>query len=129
MEQGKGTKTFSSGDVYVGEWDLGMEQGKGTITYRDGSVWDGEWDLGSKKPRAARAADFAAIDPKKYWEGAFNCFRYTDNPLKNSQRPYIEELLNAVDSYKSGDKIYKHDIIEYSTNIVENLGCSLELFE
>ena len=73
---------------------------------------------------------FSQENPKKYWEGALNCYKYTDNPAKESQRPYVDELVTSVENYKnSNSSSAKNDIFMYSNMIVENLGCSKDLFK
>ena len=47
----EGTKTwvthnFSSGDVYVGEWQYETMNGQGTYTWTDGDIYVGEWQNG-----------------------------------------------------------------------------------
>ena len=70
------------------------------------------------------------IDPKKYWEGALNCYRYTDNPIKPSYRGWVNQLTLLVENYKGyKNKQDEIEIIHVSKMIVENLGCSKDLFK
>ena len=39
-----GTKTFASGNQYVGEWKDGEFHGQGTKTYADGRIEEGIWE-------------------------------------------------------------------------------------
>jgi len=70
------------------------------------------------------------IEPKIYWEGAINCYRFTKNPNKENLRPYIDQLTLRVESYKryanNDDETW---IIQYSNTIVERLGCPKDLFK
>ena len=46
-EHGKGTYTFSNGDVYTGASIKGKGHGNGTLKTQDGTItYDGEWDNG-----------------------------------------------------------------------------------
>ena len=40
---GQGTYKFSSGNVYIGNWDKGLMNGYGRMSYYDGSVYEGNW--------------------------------------------------------------------------------------
>ena len=40
---GQGTRTYSLGAKYVGEWKNGSPHGQGTYTFPDGDVWSGPW--------------------------------------------------------------------------------------
>ncbi len=42
-DNGKVTKTYSNGDVYVGEMKDGKRNGQGTMTYKSGAVYVGNW--------------------------------------------------------------------------------------
>ena len=44
----QGTRTFTNGDKYVGEWKDGKEHGQGTFTFPNGKKYVGEWKEGSK---------------------------------------------------------------------------------
>ena len=119
---GQGTYTWTTGATYVGEWKDDKRHGKGKMTYADGKIYEGEFRNGSKV-----AIEF---DPKKYWEGALNCYRFTDSPIKDSQRPYVDLLTAQVELYKNSNaSSAKNNIFMYSNMIVENLGCSKDLFK
>ena len=45
-QNGQGTKTYSDGSKYVGEWKDGKCNGQGTLTYSDGTEYVGEWKDG-----------------------------------------------------------------------------------
>ena len=124
-KQGKGILFYKNGKIYYeGEFKNGEFHGQGKMTWPTGEVYEGEFKNGS---RIVKAVEF---DPKKYWEGALNCYRYTDNPAKESQRGYIDQLVNSVEIYKnSNSSSAKDDIFMYSNMIVENLGCSKDLFK
>ena len=47
---GQGTKTFTSGDTYTGEWKDGKLNGYGTYTDADGTTYTGEWRDGELVP-------------------------------------------------------------------------------
>ena len=47
---GQGTKTFTSGDTYTGEWKDGKRHGQGTMKYADGTKRTGEWKDGELEP-------------------------------------------------------------------------------
>ncbi|MEJ6749001.1 MAG: hypothetical protein QNK60_03645 [Flavobacteriales bacterium] len=46
-ENGYGTYTWSSGDIYKGEWKAGFKEGKGTYTWDNGSKYVGEYKNGN----------------------------------------------------------------------------------
>ena len=121
---GKGKLNFTSGGDYVGDFKDNKRHGQGTYTFADGDVIEDEWVNGSRK------IEYVDVDPKKYWEGAINCYRYTDNPIKESQRPYIDQLTLHVESYKSNNNEYDKDNIRmYSEMIVDTLQCPRKLFD
>ena len=43
-----GTRTYSNGDQYTGEFKDGEQHGQGTYTYANGTKYDGEWKDGEK---------------------------------------------------------------------------------
>ena len=45
------TRSFASGDVYVGEWAEGKMHGQGKTTWADGDVYVGEYAEGKKHGR------------------------------------------------------------------------------
>ena len=45
-ENGHGTYTWPSGDIYKGEWKDGLEDGIGKKTYSDGRVEEGRFMIG-----------------------------------------------------------------------------------
>ena len=120
---GQGTYNYVNGDKHVGDFKDNKRHGQGTYTFADGDVIEDEWVNGSRK------IEYVDVDPKKYWEGAINCYRYTDNPIKESQRPYIDQLTLHVESYKSNNNEYDKDNIRmYSEMIVDTLQCPRKLF-
>ena len=120
---GQGKYDYADGSYYIGSWENGNKHGKGKMIYANGEIIEGKWENDER-------IEFAKIDPKKYWEGALNCYRYTDNPNKKSQRGYIDQLTLRVENYKRSKNMYdENDIIMYSKMIVKNLGCSKDLFK
>ena len=145
---GQGKMTFPNGVVYEGEWKENRYHGKGKLFYKNGKInyegefknnkyhgqgkktWPGGQVYEGEFKNGSRIVKAVEIDPKKYWEGALNCYNYTDNPAKESQRGYVDELVNSVEIYKSSNSSSaKNDIFMYSNMIVENLGCSKDLFK
>jgi len=143
---GQGKFIFKSGNVYEGAWKDGEQHGLGKYIYRNGKThYEGQWKNGKKHgqgkiiwpPEQAYQGEFfhgsrVAVtvgDPKKYWEGAINCYRFTKNPNKENLRPYIDQLTLRVESYKryanNDDETW---IIQLSETIVERLGCPKDLF-
>ena len=116
-QHGQGKMTWASGDIYEGEYKNDKQHGQGKMTWADGTIYEGAWENGSQKVAATEndpIKSVVTIDPKKYWEGALNCYRYTDNPIKESQRPYIDQLTLHVEAYKSYKNINdESDIIMY----------------
>ncbi len=43
---GEGTRFFTNGNKYVGNWNMGSYHGQGTMTYNNGDSWSGEWNNG-----------------------------------------------------------------------------------
>lgn len=43
FKDGIGTYTFSTGEVYHGEWEKGEKFGQGRFTWKDGSIYSGKW--------------------------------------------------------------------------------------
>ena len=144
---GQGKKTYNNKEVYEGAWKDGEQHGLGKYIYRNGKThYEGQWKNGKKHgqgkiiwpPEQAYQGEFfhgsrvaATVgDPKKYWEGAINCYRFTKNPNKENLRPYIDQLTLRVESYKryanNDDETW---IIQYSNTIVERLGCPKDLFK
>jgi hypothetical protein len=144
---GQGKKTYNNKDVYEGAWKDGKRHGLGEFIYRNGKThYEGQWKNGMKHgqgkiiwpPEQAYQGEFfygskVAVtvgDPKKYWEGAINCYRFTKNPNKENLRPYIDQLTLRVESYKryanNDDETW---IIQLSETIVERLGCPKDLFK
>ena len=144
---GQGKYIWKDGSVYEGEWKDGEQHGLGKYIYRNGKThYEGQWKNGMKHgqgkiiwpPEQAYQGEFfhdskVAVtvgDPKKYWEGAINCYRFTKNPNKENLRPYIDQLTLRVESYKryanNDDETW---IIQLSETIVERLGCPKDLFK
>lgn len=144
---GQGKKTYNNKEVYEGAWKDGEQHGLGKYIYRNGKThYEGQWKNGMKHgqgkiiwpPEQAYQGEFfhdskVAVtvgDPKKYWEGAINCYRFTKNPNKENLRPYIDQLTLRVESYKryanNDDETW---IIQLSETIVERLGCPKDLFK
>ena len=46
---GQGTKTWTNGDMYEGEFKDGKYDGQGTYTWSDGRKYVGEWNDGDTK--------------------------------------------------------------------------------
>ena len=118
---GQGKYTWADGEAYEGGYKEGNKHGKGKYTWADGTVKSGEWENDKQ-------VTFANIDPKKYWEGAINCYRFTDNPNKKEMKTNVAALAQRVENYKK----YKYDaesIITKSIMIVEYLGCTKDLFK
>ena len=145
-KHGQGKKTYNDKVVYEGAWKDGERHGLGKFIYRNGKThYEGQWKNGKKHgqgkiiwpPEQAYQGEFfhgsrVAVtvgDPKKYWEGAINCYRFTKNPNKENLRPYIDQLTLRVESYKryanNDDETW---IIQLSETIVERLGCPKDLF-
>tara|TARA_B100000575_G_C22980010_1_gene565532 strand:+ start:299 stop:760 length:462 start_codon:yes stop_codon:yes gene_type:complete len=107
------------GTFYEGEFIKNMFHGQGRITFPDGSYEEGYYEDDELVSTASA---------KTYWEGALNCYRYTDNPIKESQRPYIDQLTLEIGYYESDPYSWEDSIIMLSTMIVDNLGCSRDVF-
>ena len=45
---GKGTKEFSCGNIYVGEFLNEKQHGHGAYTWKDGAVYVGDWAFGKR---------------------------------------------------------------------------------
>lgn len=45
-QNGQGTFTYPSGNVYAGEWQDDLKNGQGTITFLDGEKYVGNWNDG-----------------------------------------------------------------------------------
>ena len=48
IQNGQGTKTWSYGTKYVGEFKDGTQNGQGTLTFPDGTKYVGEWKNGKE---------------------------------------------------------------------------------
>ena len=48
IKHGKGTKFYSNGVKYVGEWKDDKKHGQGTYVYSDGDKYEGEWKDGTQ---------------------------------------------------------------------------------
>ena len=142
IPHGQGTRTFANGTKYVGEFKEDRFHGQGTFTYADGGIYVGGWKDNQRhgqgkltKPNgkiteAVWENGNEILDPKKYWEAAILCYKYSeDSTIKKATGAYVEQLLNSVDAYKRGEEIEKYNIFTYSKTIVENLSCPEELFD
>ena len=66
---GKGTYTWSDGDVYVGEWRNDVINGKGTIKSTDGSILTGEWMHGMENGEFTFESANGEVFKKIYVQG------------------------------------------------------------
>ena len=93
---GQGTYTFASGNKYVGEYKDGERNGQGTYTYANGiideGIWkDGEFQYGSKNPNVVKPSPLKAAYIK----------------LSKSQRKQVQSTLSDLGFYKlSVDGLY-----------------------
>jgi len=60
-KNGTGTMTYKTG-VYVGTWRNGLREGKGTFTWTNGDVYKGQW----LKDKRHGAGEYAWTDGSKY---------------------------------------------------------------
>lgn len=63
---GQGTLTYSTGDVYIGEFSMGVISGTGVFTYANGDVYEGSFANGMKNGEGT----YTWFDGSKY-EGSF----------------------------------------------------------
>lgn len=64
---GYGKFTYKNGDVYEGEWLMGVREGKGKMTYSDG-YYEGDWKKGVREGKGVDSFN----NGYKY-EGEFSC--------------------------------------------------------
>ena len=84
VREGKGTYTFSNGDIYEGYWKNNKMEGKGVYNFKDGDKYDGDWVGGKKEGQGT----YCFSDGAKY-EGNF-----VQGKMEGK----------GVFSYKNGDK-------------------------
>ena len=122
---GYGKYVWPSGTFYEGELKKNFFHGQGRKTYADGTYEEGYFE----NDKLVDQNSYKEKTAKTYWEGALNCYRYTDNPIKESQRPYIDQLTLLVQSYQNYEDPYlESDIIMLSEMIVDNLSCTRDVF-
>ena len=126
---GYGKYIWPSGAFYEGEFKKDMFHGQGRMTFADGNYEEGYYeDDKLVSTDNATVNSYTEASAETYWEGALNCYRYTDNPIKESQRPYIDQLTLEIGYYQSDPYTWEDSIIMLSTMIVDSLGCSRDVF-
>jgi hypothetical protein len=78
-ENGEGTKTYKSGNVYVGEFKDGKKNGKGTLKYHSGSVYVGEFKDGKKNGQGKLTKSDGSV-----YEGEFKDNKFVGEVSDNS---------------------------------------------
>lgn len=55
VPHGKGTCKFTDGSVYSGQWSQGLMQGNGSLTFSNGAVYNGEFRACKRAGRGTMA--------------------------------------------------------------------------
>ena len=105
-ENGEGTKTYKSGNVYVGEFKDGKKNGKGTLKYHSGSVYVGEFKDGKKNGQGKLTKSDGSV-----YEGEFKDNKFVGEVSDNS------DGTDEVEVFKDKGGKYHYTIIERNGGI------------
>ncbi len=93
---GYGTRFYTNGRKYEGNWNLGNMHGSGTFTYRNGDTWSGEWENGNPLNGSGRCH---VSDGKTtvWYEGTLK-----NGKLTGEGKRYVDNKLTREGNFANG---------------------------